>query len=161
MLENNVRSFIIHILVDFICLLAFEIQDEFIGYRVNILGNDSKSYVSLQLLFAIVVFILSMLLYYFLSRRYLTKFSMKKNIISVLFVAIAGILLWLLSYILYPQAKGMNGGFLKLYYQMYNANCLPLFSALNIENSYLAGIFAIVPSLSMWIGIQSKGSNKK
>ena len=84
-----------------------------------------------------------------LSKLYLEKFSTKKNILSVLLVAIIGAILWLASYKLHPQSSS----FLKLYYQFYNAYSLPIFS---INNSYLAGIFSIIPSFVMCIGIQSK-----
>ena len=149
MLKNNIKSLIIHLFISFICLLIFDIQEELIGYRVNMLGYNEKSYYSLRLILCLIIFIFVIFLYYMLSKLYLEKFSTKKNILSVLLVAIIGAILWLASYKLHPQSSS----FLKLYYQFYNAYSLPIF---NINNSYLAGIFSIIPSFVMCIGIQSK-----
>lgn len=145
MLKNNLKAFMIHVVISFICLLIFDLAGELI-YNVN--TSSYKDYI--HLVKALIIFIVAIFLYYTLSKKYLEKFSIKKDMLSLLLVTIIGVSLWLISY------NFMENGFLKLYYQMYNAYSLPLFSVFNIKNSYLAGVFVIIPSLLMYIGIQCK-----
>jgi hypothetical protein len=152
MLKNNLKSLAIHLIISFICLVSFELQGEIIGYRLNVLGSNDKNFVKVKCILALIIFILSAVLYYVLAKRYLEKLSFANNIMSVISVVILGTVLWSIS----NKSNNSGDSFLKLYYQIYNAYSLPLFSVFNIKNSYLAGIFALIPGLLMWMGIQSK-----
>lgn len=156
MLKNNLKSLAIHIIIiiiiSFICLVLFELQGDIIGYRLNVLGSNDKNFVKVKCILALIIFILSAVLYYVLAKRYLEKLSLANNIMSVISVVILGAVLWLISY----RSNNSGDSFLRLYYQIYNAYSLPLFSVINIKNSYLAGIFSLIPGLLMWMGIQSK-----
>lgn len=145
MLKNNLKAFMIHVVISFICLLIFDLAEELI-YNVN--ASSYKDYVHLGTAF--IIFIVAIFLYYTLSKKYLKRISIKKDMLSLLLVTIIGAILWLISY------NFMEDGFFKLYYQMYNAYSLPLFLVFNINNSYLTWIFAIIPGLLMYIGIQCK-----
>lgn len=153
MLRNNLTSLIIHIFVGTISyVFLYLIYSLFVitvggGQTLFIIGD-------------IMTFIISLILYFILGRRFLKRYSSFKSIFSVSAVAIIGVGIWIFIYD-FPystyEVVGIDHGLL---YFLYNMYICPLFQQFKSRSPLILIWFSFLPSLLMWCGVQYKRGNK-
>ncbi|MCY6960264.1 hypothetical protein [Clostridium brassicae] len=148
MLKNNMISLIIHIFVGFVTRFIYGSILTFVAITKN---KNSGIIMSVM---SIIIFVISLALYFILGKRFLKENSDLKNAFSVAMVAVIGIISWIVSYNISPKiSEGIMSWF---FYFVYNMYLIPLRSHIGIFNPIIAMILVFIPSLLMWSGIQFK-----
>ena len=107
---------------------------------------------------SILVIIVSLLLYYHFSRKFLTnQLSIIKNILSLSIIGLIGIILWLTSFYI-DLTEGtqilLNSGLWQLY-SLYYGYCMSLVYEITATNPYIMIVFGILPNIVMYFGVKN------
>ncbi|GAA0729411.1 membrane protein [Clostridium malenominatum] len=157
MIKNNIKSFLIHIVISISSIIIFI---AFNTSQVKWISEEAaKNHQYSMIFIAAVSSIIAIVLYYLLGKKFLTQYrSIYKNILSVSLVAILGGVLWGIAFnILITETSDilLNSELWKIY-SIYNGYSLFLINECKINNPYLYLLFSFIPSIVMGLGIKYK-----
>lgn len=155
MIKNNIKALLIHIVIS---ILSFIFS--------LIIHNSSAKWVSEEvarqhhvsmLRASILVIIISLVLYYHFSKKFLTnQLSIIKNILSFSIIGLIGIVLWLTSFCIDLTGGTqiiLNSGLWQLY-TLYYGYCMSLVYEITTTNPYIMIVFGILPIIIMYLGVK-------
>lgn len=155
MIKNNIKALLIHIVIS---ILSFIFSLIFHNSSAKWVSEEAARQHHVSMLRAsILVIIVSLLLYYHFSRKFLTnQLSIIKNILSLSIIGLIGIVLWLTSFC--TDLTGgtqilLNSGLWQLY-TLYYGYCMSLVYEITTINPYIMIVFGVLPIIVMYLGVK-------
>lgn len=155
MIKNNIKALLIHIVIS---ILSFIFSLIFHNSSAKWVSEEAARQHHVSMLRAsILVIIVSLLLYYHFSRKFLTnQLSIIKNILSLSIIGLIGIVLWLTSFCIDLTGETqilLNSGLWQLY-TLYYGYCMSLVYEITSTNPYIMIVFGVLPIIVMYLGVK-------
>ena len=161
MVKNNIKSFLIHLIISFVFVRIFII---FNGNQVKWASEAAAiSHYFLMTFNVIIRIALAGGLYYLLARNYLkNQGNIYRNMLSTSLTAIIGICLWAIAYNNGPLAQGKYLLDSELWQKLSNylGYSLLFFTESHINNPYVYLPFLFIPTVVMTLSIEKEEANK-
>jgi hypothetical protein len=141
MFKNGFSALVIHGVIGVISFFVFTALDTKFAYGIasNIIA---------------VIILLGAALAYFLLGKFSLKNDLTRKSLSIWIVSFIGIFLWILTYFLSDGPIDVSQNVNWAPYCLYNAYSFPFMVVFNVDSSYYLLLFAIVPSVLLWLGMK-------
>lgn len=159
MIKNNLKSFLIHVVISIISVVVFFIFNSKQARWVS--EEAAKKHHYSMMIVAFTVIAAACILYYFLAKKFLThQGSIYRNFISISLTVVLGIFLWIVAFnvnLTRPSNHLLNSE-LWQFYSLYNGYSLFFINESGSNNPYIFLFFSFLPTIVMVVGMQRKSN---
>jgi hypothetical protein len=142
MFKNGFITLVIHGVISVISFFVFTALD------------DTKLAYGIASKITAVIILLGAAFAYFMLGKICLKNDLTRKSLSVWIVSFIGIFVWILTYFLSDGTIDVSLNVNWAPYCLYNAYSFPVMVVFNVDSSYYLLLFAIVPSVLLWLGMK-------
>jgi hypothetical protein len=157
LIKNNLKSFLIHLIISIISYLVTIIFIS--GQPKWVSAEAANNHHYSMMVIAVIVIAIATISYFLSAKKHLiNQGNIYKNLFSVSLTAIFGVFLWVVAFNtdrIGPSNILLNSQ-LWQHYGTYNGYSIFFISESGINSPFIFLLFSFIPTIAMWAGIQQK-----